>query len=894
MNSNHDIEFNLKANTSQLKQQLGELDKVGGGAGAGGTGGGAMGGKLFDKQSMGDPGAEAQKFIDIFGKKMEGLKYDKRLDIIGGMLDQMNSPGASMQTKAKLQKRVESLLNDLDVVWRNTQRIFTDKGGKEGISPEGVLKGMIHSVGGSAAEMYLNAKDISARMSAWDTGGGSGDKNNILLGDRSNPMNPNGDAISKYARKAAGYLIGYMVADAIGNAGQMYQSMMRAEANIFQRAGTTFDMGSVMQTGLMTSAMHRENIMQGLEIRNQGYSVAGQLGGLGIGLGVGLLTAGMTGGLSLGIAPMIGSRLGGEIGGIYGTQDITDEMRKQTEFIAKDKMVGQLMGIASQRVGIYDEMDTVRARFRARTRTSDIGGTGTGYTDAELYGLGTQQAGVTGYFNKQTFTDQLRFSRAFGYNPSEIFSAGVSTRYTGQNVGASELFARKELAERTGMGSRLPELIQALNQLTGIMTKVGANVSESSMMQAANLPFLLFGNTARGRMGDQGMDTLMGINAMFNQESGSAGDAYLYQALKPRSLQEFDIMKEKGVFGEGNLRKVIEYTGQFGGSGLQERLFKGLGIGSASLRKAITDQAFYQEDGIGTDGTAHKKGEVNKDFLAKFESIDVNTSEGTKQMAALLNVSEEAISDAEKHKKDMVDTMVKTGEKIAKSVHEMQIKEVQSQNAVLENQAVWNIVTETFKKAVFDFQQAVNKILGIDEKNNRAAIDDFTWNMFQNDKPGNLRKQTLDKLKLTKADIEEYSISAAEHIRDPNSLYIELDDPDRHDRDKSSKYYGHVFRKRLKISADRLKELGITEEPKKLQEELDKIAQEKHLESRELFPESPSTVVPGMHPEAQGHKGTTIVFNINAATRAGIHAELDNHLDSLVQMAHPTKLANNF
>ena len=49
-----------------------------------------------------------------------------------------------------------------------------------------------------------------------------------------------------------------------------------------------------------------------------------------------------------------------------------------------------------------------------------------------------------------------------------------------------------------------------------------------------------------------------------------------------------------------------------------------------------------------------------------------------------------------------------------------------------------------------------------------------------------------------------------------------------------------------------------------------------------------------MHPEAQGHKGTTIVFNINAATRAGIHAELDNHLDSLVQMAHPTKLANNF
>lgn len=891
MNSNHDIEFNLKANTSQLKQQLGELDKVGGGAqgGAGGTGGGAMGGKLFDKQSMGDPGAEAQKFIDIFGKKMEGLKYDKRLDIIGGMLDQMNSPGASMQTKAKLQKRVESLLNDLDVVWRNTQRIFTDKGGKEGISPEGVLKGMIHSVGGSAAEMYLNAKDIGSRMSAWDTGGagGAGGRG----GNPNDPLNPSGNPVSQYARKAAGYLIGYMVADAFRNAGAMYQSMQMAEANIFQRAGTTFDMGSVMQTGLMTSAMHRENIMQGLQIRNQGYSVIGQLGGLGIGLGVGL----MTGGLGLGIAPMIGSAIGGEIGGIVGKSDITDEMRKQTEFIAKDKMVGQLMGIANQRVGMYDEMDTVRARFRARTGTTNIGGTGTGYTEAELYGLGTQQAGVTGYFNKQTFTDQLRFSRAFGYNPSEIFSAGVSTRYTGQNVGASELFARKELAERTGMGSRLPELIQALNQLTGIMTKVGANVSESSMMQAANLPFLLFGDTARGRMGDQGMDTLMGINAMFNQESGSAGDAYLYQALKPRSLQEFDIMKEKGVFGEGNLRKVIEYTGQFGGSGLQERLFKGLGIGSASLRKAITDQAFYQEDGIGADGTSHKKGEVNKDFLAKFESIDVNTSEGTKQMAALLNVSEEAISSAEKQKKELVDQMVKTGGQIVKAVHEMQLRDVQEQNKVLENQAAWKVITDTFTKSIFDFGEAVKKLLGVDDAT--INTENVAWNILKNDKKEYGRKDELAKAKYYR--IEKYN--TLNPRRDADALYFDLDD-EKHTEQFNGELIFSVG-KRLRIDRPGLVNLGIKGDLTKQQAIIDDLSLkedlfEKDITGGDLSEEEQKKAFKKLDipPSGQGGRGDghTIIFNINAATRAGIHAELDNHLDSLAQMAHPTKLANNF
>ncbi|MCL5460147.1 hypothetical protein M3M33_16030, partial [Loigolactobacillus coryniformis] len=77
----------------------------------------------------------------------------------------------------------------------------------------------------------------------------------------------------------------------------------------------------------------------------------------------------------------------------------------------------------------------------------------------------------------------------------------------------------------------------------------------------------------------------------------------MYQALKPKSLQEFDLMKEQGIFGQGNLRKVTEYAGQFGSSAMTERIFKGMGVESASLRKAFTDNAFYQEDGIGADGT---------------------------------------------------------------------------------------------------------------------------------------------------------------------------------------------------------------------------------------------------------------------------------------------------
>ena len=90
--------------------------------------------------------------------------------------------------------------------------------------------------------------------------------------------------------------------------------------------------------------------------------------------------------------------------------------------------------------------------------------------------------------------------------------------------------------------------------------------------------------------------------------------------------------------------------------------------------------------------------------------------------------------------------MVDTGEKIAKSVHEMQKKEVESQNAVLKNQTVWDIVTKTFEKSVFDFQQAVNKMLGIQD----TAAKNTNWNIIS----GSYKDETLAKLSKKEKDIE--------------------------------------------------------------------------------------------------------------------------------------------
>ena len=872
-----DIVFNLKGENTDLQAKIKESESTMKN----------MGEKMFSSKELGDPSVQAKKFTEQFGKGLESMKFDKRFDIMNSLMEQMNDPGTSMQNKMKIAKRMGTLLDEIHLITQSKIREYKSKGQAAGFSPEQIMEGMRHGLG-ETGEMWLGAGEYSKQVKEWGTGEGQ-------VGGRGSSKNAGAEDLGVYAKKAAAYLVGYMVSDAIKNTGAMYQSLQMAEANIFQRAGTTFDLNSVMQTGLQTSAMHRENIMTGLQQRKQGYEVGGQMAGLGVGIGVGALLAPSTGGMSMGIAPLIGSALGSEVGGIFGTKDITDETRKQTHEIALDKMVGQLTGIAAQRVGVYDQMDTARAKFKARSGTADVGGQGTGYTSAELYSLGLQQEGVTGHFDKKTFTEQTQFSRAYGYNPSEIYNAGVSTRYTGEEVGASELFARKNLAEKTGMGSRLPELIQAINSLAGIMTKVGANVSEASVMQAANLPFMLFGDTARGRLGDQGMETLMGMNNMFNQAPGSAGDAFLYQAMKPKSLWDFELKKEQGIFGEGNLESVMDYAGKFKSPEMARHLFQSMKGGSASLTEAFVSKGFYQTSGVREDGTTYQKGEVNKEFMEQFNKIDMNTEEGAQNAADLLEVSKDAISGAEKHKRDMIEAMVKTGGDIAKSVREMQMKDVEMQNAILSDKRAWDVITATFERSIGNFQEAVNKLLGIETSN--QATTDFVWNMFENDKPGDLRKKTLDRLKVGKTNIEEYSISAPEHARDPNSLYFDLDDPDRHDRDISSKYYRHVFRKRLKISHEALKELGITEDLKRLQENIDELARKKDLDSEDLFPPPPDpTNNPNYDPNlrAEGKKGTTVVINITAADRAEIHSRLDEALNNMETMANPSKIQTNF
>jgi len=260
---------------------------------------------------------------------------------------------------------------------------------------------------------------------------------------------------------------------------------------------------------------------------------------------------------------------------------------------------------------------------------------------------------------------------------------------------------------------------------------------------------------------------------------------------------------------------------------------------------------------------------------------------GLIQMADLLKVSEEAVSGAERQKKALVDAMVKTGGDIVKAVHEMQLKEVQEQNRVLENQKTWDIITEAWRKSVFDFGESVKKLLGLETRTG----NDANWNIIS----GSYTKDTLGKLSKKNND---YEIIARDkvpieegHLFFPLMELPEIREDVEVDEAGNRTVKKRKFFKYLKLNRTALEKLGYpVDDPDKMFDQQSNIIDIlKNNPDLNILTEDNINKGTG-----QGGKGHTLVFNINAATRAGIHFELDNHLDALQAMSHPSKLANNF
>lgn len=492
------------------------------------------------------------------------------------------------------------------------------------------------------------------------------------------------------------------------------------------------------------------NQMREAELSKQGSSSLGlgigTVAGMLLGLGLGVATGGaalpfmVTGG-------MIGGTIGQGIGSTKGTEEIAELIKKQLPLKEMDKAVPQFLEIANTFEKAWTGLDTARARFKARSDHGNISGRGYGYSDERLYQLGTMQAGITGSYDPNTFRAELAFSRAHGYDPSEIFQASVLTRYTGQKIGAQELGTRQNIANLTGMGNRVPELLQAMNNLAVVMTKTGAPTTEETIRQTTLLPYAIWGNTARGRLGDLGMDTLGQVNNMFNQQMGSPGDVFLYNAMRQQTggdIWKFQLAKEKGAFDFNNIKSVFEGAQKYAGGDqtILKQTLKSLGM-SANMSEQMVNKAYnYKgEEGEGIEG-----------WLKHLEKLSQDTEEQKKFMAELDSEAKKNTSSSEKFYASFENSLSYPGGGIAKNLREIMKQQLETQKKLVENKENWDEVKKylkltsdtflnEFKRIVRDFEAYLENNKNEEEKNEGLSESEKNF-IYNNEQAGKEGKDT--------------------------------------------------------------------------------------------------------------------------------------------------------
>ena len=562
------------------------------------------------------------------------------------------------------------------------------------------------------------------------------------------------------------YLVAGIIAQAVTSTGGYFGAKEMVGAQTTTATTLGFNMQSLPGNAITMSETRMSNEMQWAQLQKQKTEMVGGVGGAAAGLILGGILTVLTGNpMFIPIGGMIVQGIGSGIASYIGGKELSKTELSQTREKAWNKLVSEIYPLAEQRVPVYDQYDTARTKFGARYGRQGTVGSGLGYAPDELYNLMYQSGAMTGKFDRDTFAAQLKFSRAYGYNPNEIMPASISTRYTGEEAGVGGLEMRRGLADKTGMGTRISDLIQAMNQLAVTMTKSGVQSTERGLLETSLLPFMLYGNTAKGRMGDLGMNTLQGMQNMFQQSPGSAGDAFLFNALRGRhkgNIMEFEIMKEKGLYDpevRGDVfREASKMPGQLG-----YHLFRGLGIESPNLAKAMMDKALnFNKDGTETD----KEGKVYESgvegWLKKLndEVEGLSPEETEKRLAELGVLAAKNTSDAEKHAEGIKKQMIETGGIISADIKAAQKKFEEIMAMVLSNQDFWKefrkmmentmqTMVDTMKSVVGgkqkDEQNKVIKERDDSEIGGKGGWNEFFYNMTESVNPNKGTKEQRDK-----------------------------------------------------------------------------------------------------------------------------------------------------
>lgn len=544
-----------------------------------------------------------------------------------------------------------------------------------------------------------------------------------------------GQSKNHHMRQFGMAMLGYVFQQIIQSATQYDVSRMMTQAGIERTQGMAFSNQGGLQDYLQKSSTGMQNTMSLLELEKQRKSLLYGSVGSGIGMAAGTVLGYATGGMFSPTLAAVGGFLGNTIGSSfaerYGTQDITKEMAIQTPQMQFNQIAQDWMGLSGPRVDAFQNFDIRDMRTKARFGNIGIVGRGLGYDDGTLRSLQYGMGSIAGY-DENAFLSQTAFSRAQGLSPEEVYQANISTRYTGQRIGATELTQRKNLANTIGMGDRVPEVIQGMNKLAEVFARVDNHAGESGMMKSAALLSTIYGDTEKGRIGTQlGMETFGQLQGMFQQAPGSAGDAFMFNALRGQhkgNLREFQILKEKGITNPDTFRSVLQQIEKYG----PEKgyfAFEGLGL-SATNANLLSEKIKTTEGGV--EG-------VMKEWDEKNKAIEKNTGGAKDVLDSILNDAVNKTSKTEKFQATLLGLNVVAGTHLFNIHSQIKLQDTKKQNEILENRQLQDTILGQMKASwdvmVQNVENIVSNKLGVDAiKGAQDPNSIFFYNMLSKDK----------------------------------------------------------------------------------------------------------------------------------------------------------------
>ncbi len=528
----------------------------------------------------------------------------------------------------------------------------------------------------------------------------------------------------------------------------LYEEGQIIEKQVERQHALAFDLTSPINTYQMNEQadLFERQRQRSYKAKTDSYLYGG-IGAVGVGAG---LSVAMVAGAPITVPLIAGATaltyaLGSNafstyLGGEAEQENIYDDQQVQEKLRTLNQS-NQIINSAVQKYRNYDIARTQEQfRFGSEAGKRVLGNLG--YTADQEVAYETAFGESLGRYDKDLFLEQTRIGRGLGIDPRALYGLNRTTQLTGVEFDSKFIaqadILRKQLYGENSDNKKLVDVLTASKDILEKILNVNVEGNKDQVFQFANLPRMIFGeNNAYGRIDLMGGRTLSAMEGLMKPTS-LAHEAFLYQALQPKDLIEFQEMLKGGLLGNDQqtrnklfegLRSAGQVLNRTSLYGMLDEMMPNAPKGMITQFTDLFQKGEIEVDGkkVTLDGILKGTDEKGKEFIDKL----------SKQM---LEQGDKSISQSEAILTAIDNVQKEIGTRWNKTMGDMELK---TQNAFkkLSDSA------DTFQKLTDAFNKGYEQLTNTMAKLGMLQLGDFT-HAYASDMTKELTKyiySTLDK-----------------------------------------------------------------------------------------------------------------------------------------------------